>query len=89
MSLTTRLVALAGTGLLATSALAACAGVALVGWLLMAGVTAPRVMAAMVAFGLALSAGLVGVVARKHAAGTLLPSDVDLSIGFRGGQGGL
>ncbi|GAB3328211.1 hypothetical protein [Haloplanus salinarum] len=89
MSPTTRLVALAGTGLLATSALAACAGLALLAWLLMAGATAPRVMAAMVAFGLALSAGLVGVVARKHAAGTLLPSDVDKSVGFRGGQGGL
>lgn len=43
----------------------------------------------MVAFGLALGAGLTGVVLRKRAAGTLLPSDVDLSVGFRGGQGEL
>ena len=64
-------------------------GVGLVGWLLLAGATGPRIVATMVAFGLAMSTGLTGVVLRKRAAGTLLPSDVDLSVGFRGGQGGL
>jgi len=85
----TRFVALLGTFLLAVGALAALFGVALVGWTLWAGPTATRVMATMVAFGLALGAGLTGVVLRKRAAGTLLPSDVDRSVGFRGGQGGL
>jgi hypothetical protein len=46
-------------------------------------------VATVVAFGLALGAGLTGVVLRKRAAGTFLPSDVDLSVGFRGGQGEL
>jgi hypothetical protein len=46
-------------------------------------------MVTMVAFGLALGCGLTGLVCRKRAAGTLLPSDVDLSVGFRDGQGGL
>jgi len=64
-------------------------GVGLLGWLLWEGVTARRVMAAMVAFGLAMGLGLMGVILRRRAAGTLLPSDVDLSVGFRGGQGGL
>lgn len=81
--------ALLGTLLLAAGALAALWGVALVGWTLWAGPTEARVVATMVAFGLALGAGLTGVVLRKRAAGTLLPSDVDLSVGFRGGQGGL
>jgi hypothetical protein len=85
----TRLATAVGTLLLAASALAALCGVGLVGWLLLTGPTGPRVVAAMVAFGFALSAGLTGLVVRKRAAGTLLPSDVDLSIGFRGGQGGL
>jgi len=85
----TRFIALLGTFLLAVGALAALFGVALVGWTLWAGPTATRVMATMVAFGLALGAGLTGVVLRKRAAGTLLPSDVDRSVGFRGGQGGL
>lgn len=85
----TRLAALLGTLLLAVSVLTALWGIALVGWMLWAGPTATRVMAAMVAFGLALGCGLTGVVLRKRAAGTLLPSDVDLSVGFRGGQGGL
>ncbi|WP_157969384.1 hypothetical protein [Haloplanus rubicundus] len=89
MSLTTRLAALIGTLLLAASALATLWGVALVGWTLWAGPTATRVMAVMVAFGLAIGLGLTGAVVRKRAAGTLLPSDVDLSVGFRGGQGGL
>jgi hypothetical protein len=89
VSLRTRLVALLGTLLLATSALAALWGVVLVGWTLWAGPTAARVMAAMVAFGLAVGAGLSGLVCRKYAAGTLIPADVDLSVGFRGGQGGL
>ncbi|WP_256476568.1 hypothetical protein [Haloplanus pelagicus] len=43
----------------------------------------------MAVFGLAVSAGLTGVVFRKRASGTLSPSDVDPSVGFRGGQGGL
>lgn len=89
MFVPTRLVALLGTVLLAVAALAALWGVALVGWTLRAGPTATRVMATMVAFGLAIGCGLTGAVARKWAAGTLLPSDVDLSVGFRGGQGGL
>jgi hypothetical protein len=89
VSLRTRLVALLGTLFLAASALAALWGVALVGWTLWAGPTATRVMATMVAFGLAMGCGLTGLVCRKRAAGTLLPSDVDLSVGFRGGQGGL
>jgi hypothetical protein len=89
MNLSTRLVAALGTLLLAASALAALWGVALVVWTLRAGPTATRVMATMVAFGLAIGCGLTGVVLRKRAAGTLLPSDVDLSVGFRGGQGGL
>ncbi|WP_251342757.1 hypothetical protein [Haloplanus halophilus] len=80
---------LVGTLLLAVSGAAALCGVGLVGWLLLSGPTAVRVVAAMVAFGLALGAGLTGVVLRKWAAGTLLPSDVDISVGFRGGQGGL
>ena len=71
------------------AALAALWGVGLVVWTLRAGPTATRVMATMVAFGLAMGFGLTGVVLRKRAAGTLLPSDVDLSVGFRGGQGGL
>jgi hypothetical protein len=87
--LTTRLAALIGTLLLAASALATLWGVALVGWTLWAGATATRVMAVMVAFGLTIGCGLTGLVCRKYAAGTLLPSDVDLSVGFRGGQGGL
>jgi hypothetical protein len=89
MPLRTRLVALLGTLLLSVGALAALWGVGLVGWTLWAGPTEARIVAAMVAFGLALGAGLTGVVLRKRAAGTLLPSDVDLSVGFRGGQGGL
>ncbi|AZH26480.1 hypothetical protein [Haloplanus aerogenes] len=89
MSVVSRLAALAGALLLAVSALAALWGVGLVGWMLWAGPTATRVMATMVAFGLSIGCGLTGVVLRKHAAGTLLPSDVDLSVGFRGGQGGL
>ncbi|GAB6861862.1 hypothetical protein ACFR97_10980 [Haloplanus litoreus] len=89
MGLRTHLTALLGLLFLAVSALAALCGVGLVGWVLLAGPTGPRVVAAMVAFGLALSAGLTGLVVRKRAAGTLLPSDVDLSVGFRGGQGGL
>ena len=89
MSVPTRLTALLGTLLLVASALAGLWGVALVGWTLWAGPTATRVMATMVAFGLALGLGLTGLVLRKRASGTLLPSDVDLSVGFRGGQGGL
>lgn len=89
MGSTTRLTALAGTLLLAASALCALWGVGLVAWMLWIGPTATRVMATMVAFGLAMGCGLTGVVFRKRAAGTLLPSDVDLSVGFRGGQGGL
>jgi hypothetical protein len=89
MTLTARLAALAGTLCLAIGSLAALWGVGLVGWTLWAGVTATRVTSAMVAFGLAMGCGLTGVVLRKHAAGTLLPSDVDRSVGFRGGQGGL
>lgn len=89
MRLSTRVIGLLGALLLAVGALAAIWGIALVGWLLWAGPTGPRVVAAMVAFGLALGAGLTGVVCRKRAAGTLLPADVDLSVGFRGGQGGL
>jgi len=86
---TTRLLGFAGHVCLAASALATLCGVGVVGWLLLASPTAPRVMAAMMAFGLAIGCGLTGVVLRKRAAGTLLPSDVDLSVGFRGGQGGL
>lgn len=89
MSVPTRLTALLGTLLLVASALAGLWGVTLVGWTLWAGPAATRVMATMVAFGLALGLGLTGLVLRKRAAGTLLPSDVDLSVGFRGGQGGL
>ena len=89
MPLRTRLASLLGTLLLAASALAILWGVALVGWTLWAGPTEARVVATMVAFGVALGAGLTGVVLRKRAAGTLLPSDVDLSVAFRGGQGGL
>ena len=89
MSVPTRLTALLGTLLLVASALAGLWGVTLVGWTLWAGPTATRVVATMVAFGLALGLGLTGLVLRKRAAGTLLPSDVDLSVGFRGGQGGL
>jgi hypothetical protein len=84
-----RLATAAGTLLLAASVLAALYGVCLVGWLLVAGLTGPGVVAAMVAFGVALSAGLTGLVVRRRAAGTLLPSDVDLSVEVRGGQGGL
>jgi hypothetical protein len=57
--------------------------------MLWTGPTATRVMATMVAFGLAIGFGLTWLVRREHAAGTLLPSDVDRSVGFRGGQGGL
>ena len=89
MRLPTRLVALFGTLLLTVAALATLWGVALVGWTLWAGPTAARVTAAMVAFGLAIGCGLTGIVCRKRAAGTLLPSDVDRSVGFRSGQGGL
>lgn len=89
MGLIARLTALLGTLLLAASSLAALWGVGLLVWMLWVGPTATRVMAAMVAFGLALGGGLTGTVLRKRAAGTLLPSDVDLSVGFRGGQGGL
>jgi hypothetical protein len=89
MTLTARLAALVGTLCLAVGSLAALLGVGLVGWTLWTGPTATRVMATMVAFGLAMGCGLTGVVLRKHAAGTLLPSDVDRSVGFRGGQGGL
>ena len=46
-------------------------------------------MATAVAFGVALGCGLTGLGCRKRATGTLPPSDVDLSVGFRGGQGGL
>ena len=88
-SVTVNVLTRLGTLLLAVGTLTALCGVALVGWTLWAGPTPTRVMAAMVAFGLALGAGLTGVVCRKRAAGTLLPSDVDLSVGFRGGQGGL
>lgn len=89
MGATARLAGLLGLCLLLVSALAALWGVGLVGLLLWNGPTATRVMTIMVAFGLALGMGLTGVVVRKRAAGTLLPSDVDLSVGFRGGQGGL
>ena len=89
MPLRTRLVALLGTLFLAVAALAALWGVGLVALTLWAGPTEARVVATMVAFGLAMGFGLTGVVLRKRAAGTLLPSDVDLSVGFRGGQGGL
>ncbi|MFB6103053.1 MAG: hypothetical protein ABEJ73_10865 [Haloplanus sp.] len=89
MSLAARLGGLVGTLLLAVGALAALWGVGLVGWTLWAGPTATRVLTAMVAFGFALGAGLTGAVLRKHAAGTLLPVDVDISVAFRGGQGGL
>jgi hypothetical protein len=89
VTLRSRLASLLGTFLLAVAALAALLGVCLVGWTLWAGPTATRVMTAMVAFGLAIGLALTGAVARKWAAGTLLPSDVDLSVGFRGGQGGL
>jgi len=89
VALKNRLIALLGILLLAVSALAALLGILLLGWMLWAGPTATRVMAAMMAFGLAIGCGLTGVVLRKRAAGTLLPSDVDLSVGFRGGQGGL
>jgi len=89
MSLGRRALGWAGSALLIVSGLATLWGVGLVGWLIWGGPTATRVMAAMVAFGLALGAGLTGAVFRKRAAGTLLPSDVDLSVGFRGGQGGL
>jgi len=89
MSLSTRLVGLIGVCCLLVSALCALWGVALVGWTVWTGPTATRVMTTMVAFGLATGTGLTGVVLRKRAAGTLLPSDVDRSVGFRGGQGGL
>jgi len=81
VTIPTRLVAILGT-----SAIAALWDVALVGWTLWTGPTAVRVMATMVAFGVAIGCGLTGLVCRKRAAGTLLPSDVDLSVGFRGGQ---
>lgn len=89
MDLSARVVALLGTLLLAASALAALWGLGLVASIVRTGPTEPRVVAAMAAFGLAMGCGLTGVVACKWAAGSLLPSDVDLSVGFRGGQGGL
>jgi len=82
-------IALLGTLCLTLAALATLWSVGLVAWLLWAGPTATRVVTAMVAGGLAVGCGLTGVVCRKHAAGTLLPSDADLSVAFRGGQGGL
>lgn len=89
MSLGSRVLGWVGSALLLVSGVATLWGVGLVGWLIWAGPTATRVMAIMVAFGLALGAGLTGAVFRKRAAGTLLPSDVDISVAFRGGQGGL
>ncbi|SEA09384.1 hypothetical protein SAMN04488065_1800 [Haloplanus vescus] len=89
MTLGSRALGWVGSALLIASAVATLWGVALVGWLIWVGPTATRVMAALVAFGAAIGAGLTGAVFRKRAAGTLLPSDVDLSVGFRGGQGGL
>jgi hypothetical protein len=89
MDLSARVVALLGTLLLAAGALATLWGVGLVAWTLRFGPTATRVVATMVAFGLALGCGLTGAVARKWATGTLLPTDADISVAFRGGQGGL
>jgi hypothetical protein len=89
MDLPARVVALLGTLLLAASVLAALWGLGLVAWIVQAGPTEPRVVATMVAFGLALGCGLTGAVARKWATGTLLPTDADISVAFRGGQGGL
>jgi hypothetical protein len=78
-----------GTLLLAGAALSFLWGLVLVGASLYWGLTALRLQLLVVAFGLAFTLGFTGYYIRRLVAGTVLALDYDVSVGFRGGQGGL
>ncbi len=80
---------LVGLLLLAVAALAVLSAVAAVVSSLLWGLTAVRFATIWFSAGLALTAGLTGYVVRKRVAGNVIPLDYDISVAFRGGQGGL
>ena len=75
--------------LLGVAVIAAGTGIGGVGLILLSGLTAVRLSIVMVAFGSAIYAGFFGYYVRKLVAGQVLDIDYDISVGFRGGQGGL
>lgn len=80
---------LAGWGLLAGAVFATgVVAIAIVESLLW-GLTSGRFLRIWFSAGFALTAGFVGYVVRKRVAGNVLPLDYDISVAFRGGQGGL
>ncbi|MGB9964776.1 hypothetical protein [Halobacterium hubeiense] len=82
-------------GRLAGWLLLAVAGVAAlnVAWMVASsalwGVTTARFLTGWFSAGLALTAGLTGYVVRQRVAGNVIPLNYDVSVAFRGGQGGL
>jgi len=89
MKLATVAANLVGLALLAVSGVATLGVVGLVGVSLLDGLTGARFAALWFTAGLALTAGFCGYVLRKFAAGNVIPLDYDISVAFRGGQGGL
>lgn len=75
--------------LLGFAVIAAGTGIGGIGLILLYGLTAVRLSVVMVAFGFAIYAGFFGYYIRKLVAGHVLDIDYDISVGFRGGQGGL
>lgn len=53
------------------------------------GLSGQRAMLILTTFGFAFTTGFFGYFVRKAIAGQVLPSDPDISIAFRGGQGGM
>ncbi len=80
---------LVGLLLLAVAGLAVLSAVAAVVSSLLWGLTGVRFATIWFSAGLAMTAGLTGYVVRKRVAGNVIPLDYDVSVAFRGGQGGL
>lgn len=75
--------------LLAVASLATLWCLSAIGASLIWGLSGQRAMLILTTFGFAFTTGFFGYFVRKAVAGQVLPSDPDISIAFRGGQGGL
>ncbi|MCG1003218.1 MULTISPECIES: hypothetical protein [Halobacterium] len=89
MGLASTVGSVVGLALLALAALATILVGVVAAQSLLWGLTSGRFLTIWFAAGFALTTGFTGYVIRKRIAGNVLPLDYDISVAFRGGQGGL
>ncbi len=89
MSLKSRVAGLVGLAFLALAALGPLYSAWMVVRIALHGVTAGSLMGVLFGAGLFVCCGLTGYFIRKTIAGQVIPIDVDRSVAYRGGQGGM